>query len=297
MHSFQIFSDGACDFTLEAQNTHNISVVPFYVSFDGKTYLKELKELTLDCFYHHLIQEKGFPKTSLPSVHDFVEAFTPALKAGKDILSLHITHTLSGSMQSALTAKLMLEEEFPDAKIHIVDSFNATGSQALLLMEAARMQQDGKSLEEVVSYLEQAKKDTRIIFMIGGLTHLQHGGRIGKIAALSSNILKIKPIIILRDGEIHVGGATRSRKKGIAELVKLTAEHFRKSEENPADYIAMVGTTDVTEEISPAETLLKNELPQLELLPALQIGATIAAHTGPGTTGICIAKRYECYDL
>lgn len=61
-------------------------------------------------------------------------------------------------MQSALTAKLMLEEEFPEAKIHIVDSYNATGSQALLLMEAARMQQDGKSLEEVVSYLEQAKK-------------------------------------------------------------------------------------------------------------------------------------------
>ena len=115
MHSFQIFSDGACDLTLEAQNSYHISTVPFYVSFDGKTYMKELKELTLEHFYHHLIEEKGFPKTSLPSVHDFVEAFTPALQAGKDILSLHITHTLSGSMQSALTAKFMLEEEFPES--------------------------------------------------------------------------------------------------------------------------------------------------------------------------------------
>ena len=70
MHSFQIFSDGACDLTLEAQNAYQISTVPFYVSFDRKTYLKELKELTLDHFYHHLIEEKGFPKTSLPSVHD-----------------------------------------------------------------------------------------------------------------------------------------------------------------------------------------------------------------------------------
>ena len=126
---------------------------------------------------------------------------------------------------------------------------------------------------------------------------MQHGGRIGKIAALSSNILKIKPIIVLRDGEIHVGGATRSRKKGIAELVKLTAEHFQKTGENPADFIAMVGTTDVTEEIVPTEALLKAELPQLTMMPPLQIGATIAAHTGPGTTGICIAKRYECYTL
>lgn len=295
MHSFQIFSDGACDLTLEVQNVYHISTVPFYVSFDGKTYQKELKELTLDQFYHHLIEEKGFPKTSLPSVHDFVEAFTPALKAGKDILSLHITHTLSGSLQSALTAKLMLEEEFPDAKIHVMDSYNATGSQALLLMEAARMQQNGKSLDEIVSFIERAKKDARIIFMIGGLNHLQHGGRIGKIAALSSNILKIKPIIILRDGEIHVGGATRSRKKGIAELVKLTAEHFQKSGEDPAHYTAMVGVTDLPEEISFAENLLKTELPALELAAPLQIGATIAAHTGPGTTGICIVKRYEYY--
>lgn len=110
---------------------------------------------------------------------------------------------------------------------------------------------------------------------------MQHGGRIGKIAALSSNILKIKPIIILRDGEIHVGGATRSRKKGIAELVKLTVEHFQKSGENPADYIAMIGITDLTEEIAPTEALLKAELPQLELVSPLQIGATIASHTGP----------------
>lgn len=297
MPVFQIFSDGACDLSAEAQSAYCISTVPFYVSFDGKTYWKELKELSLEHFYHHLIQEKGFPKTSLPSVHDFVEAFTPVLQEGKDILSLHITHTLSGSMQSAVTAKLMLEEQFPDAKIYILDSYNATGAQGLLLMEAARMQQDGKTLEEVVSYLEQAKKDARIIFMIGGLNHLQHGGRLGKIAALSSNILKIKPIIILRDGEIHVGGATRSRKKGIAELVKLTMEHFQKSGENPEHYMAMAGTTDCVEEIAQAEALLQTELPPLKLLPSFQIGATIASHTGPGTTGICFIKRYEFYSL
>lgn len=162
--------------------------------------MKELKELTLEHFYHHLIEEKGFPKTSLPSVHDFVEAFTPALQAGKDILSLHITHTLSGSMQSALTAKLMLEEEFPEAKIHIVDSYNAHRLSGTAPDGSSTDAAGRKIPGEVVSYLEQAKKDTRIIFMIGGLTHLQHGGRIGKIAALSSNILKIKPIIILRDG-------------------------------------------------------------------------------------------------
>lgn len=297
MHLFQIFSDSACDLPLESQSAYNISVVPFYISFDGKTYHKELQELSLEHFYHRLIHQKDFPKTSLPSVHDFVEAFTPALRAGKDILSFHITHALSGSVQSAITAKLILEEEFPEASIHILDSHNATGSQALLLMEAARMQKDGKSMEQIISYLEQAKKDSRIFFMIGGLTHLQSGGRIGKIAALSTNILKIKPIIVLRDGEIHVGGATRSRKKGISELVKLTAEHFQKSGENPADYIAMVGTTDLTEEIIPTEDLLKTKLPQLELMPSFQIGAAIASHTGPGTTGICITKRYECYTL
>lgn len=296
MSNFQIFGDGACDMPLKMAKENNIIVIPFYVSLDHTNYQKEIVELSLDDFYKNMIDEEGFPTTSLPSVQDYVDAFTPVLEEGKNILSIHITNTLSGSVQSAITAKLILEETYPNAKIYVYDSWHATGSQTLMLLEAARMQRDGKTLEEVCNYIEKAKVDGRIIFEINSLTHLQKGGRIGKVASLSANLLSIKPIIILNGGEIGVGGVARSRKKAILKLVALTKSHFEKTQENPADYTFMIGVTNTPEEMKPFADLLEEALPGICILSGFQIGATIATHTGPGTIGICFMKKYEAYD-
>ncbi|MBM6828354.1 DegV family protein [Anaerotignum lactatifermentans] len=297
MSNVFIFSDGSCDLTKEESARLGISVIPFYVSMGGHQYQKELEELSLDVFYRFMLEEDGFPSTSLPSVHDYVEAFTPVLEQGGQIISCHITHTLSGSVQSAQTAKLILEETYPDGEIYIIDSWNATGSQALLLKEAARMRDADKTAVQIASYLEQAKEDARIIFMIGGLKHLQQGGRIGKIAALSSSLLKIKPVIILKGGEIHVGGAVRSRKKGLQKLAELALFHFQESGEDPSQYLANIGVTDLFEEVPLLREYLRQHLPSLPLEPFYQIGATISSHTGPGTTGVCFVKRFEAYNL
>lgn len=297
MSKIHIFSDGSCDLTKDEISQLKISVIPFYVCVDGQNYQKEIEELSLDSFYRFMLEEKGYPRTSLPSVHDYLEAFTPVLEQGGYIISCHITQTLSGSVQSAQTAKLILEETYPDAEIYIIDSWNATGSQALLLKEAVRMRENGKTAAQIASYLEQAKEDARIIFMIDGLKHLQHGGRIGKIAALSSNLLKIKPVIILRNGEIHVGGVVRSRKKGLQKLAELAASHFHESGEDPMHYRAKIGVTDLFEEVPMLQESLRHHLPQMALEPFYQIGATISSHTGPGTTGICFVKRFEEYCL
>ncbi len=295
MRTYQIFSDGACDIPLATAEQNALQLIPFYVSLDHQTYLKEQSELSLKDFYHFLHIEQGFPKTSLPSVQDYIDKFTPALAQGKDIISCHVTHTLSGSVQSALTAKMILEDTYPDANIYIVDTWNATGSQALLLLEALRMQKDGKSADDVVAYLEAARADSSIIFIVGALKHLQHGGRIGKLASISGSILKIKPIIQLQDGSIHSCGVARSRKKGFSEILRLTQQHFQTTNENPANYIAMIGTTDDKEEALQVEQLFKQEMPDFSYLPVFHIGATIASHTGPGTLGICFVKKYEHY--
>ncbi len=295
MRTYQIFSDGACDIPLAEAEQNALQLIPFYVSLNHQTYLKEQSELSLKDFYHFLHIEQGFPKTSLPSVQDYIDKFTPILEQGKDVVSCHITHTLSGSVQSALTAKMMLEDTYPDANIYVVDTWNATGSQALLIMEALRMQKEGKSAEDVVTYLEAARTDSSIIFIVGGLKHLQHGGRIGKIASISGSILKIKPLIQLQNGEIHSCGIARSRKKGLSEIIRLTQQHFVTSHENPADYIGMIGTTDSKEEALQVEQQLKEAIPHLHCFPVFHIGAAIASHTGPGTLGVCFAKKYEHY--
>jgi len=295
MSNFQIFSDGACDMPLTVANENNIILIPFYVSLDHTNYYKEIVELSLVDFYKNIIDEDGFPKTSLPSTQDYVDAFTPVLEEGKNIISIHITNTLSGSVQSAITAKLMLEEIYPNAKICVYDSWHATGSQTLMLLEMSRMQRDEKSLEDVCSYVEKARADGRIIFEIGSLTHLQKGGRIGKVASLSANLLSIKPLIILSNGEINVGGVSRSRKKAIIKLVSLVKTHFEKTKEKLSDYIFTIGTTNTSEEIQETTDLLKETFSKIEILAPFQIGATIATHTGPGTLGICFMKKYDTY--
>ncbi|WP_313525745.1 DegV family protein [Anaerotignum sp.] len=297
MADYQIFSDGACDIGKEREKEFGISLIPFYVSLDHEKYYKEIEEISLDEYYKYMTEQKGYPKTSLPSVQDFIDAFRPVLQEGKDIICLTITPSLSSSIQSATTAKLMLEEEFPNAKIYVINSWNITGSQTLMLMEMARMKKDGKTIDEVLDYVEKAKSDARIHFMVGDLSYLEIGGRIGKIATLSGSILKIKPLIILKGGEINVGGAVRSRKKGLTKLVEITTEHFKTTGENPKDYISLVGTTNVWEDVPEFEDDLKKALPDMEFIQSFQIGATVASHTGPGTIGVCFAKKYEAYHI
>lgn len=295
MADFQIFSDGACDIGFERAEALGIKLIPFYVSIDHENYYKEILELPLEKYFHYMTEEKGYPRTSLPSIQDYIDAFTPDLEAGKDIICVTMTRSLTASLESAMTAKNMLEEDFPNAKIHIINSWVATGAQFLLLMEMARMQKNGKSLEEVVSYVEKARVDARIHFMVGDLSYLEVGGRIGKLATLSGGLLKIKPIIILKDGEIGVGGVCRARKKGLVQIAEVTKKHFKETGENPAEYIATLGTNTIWNDMDTFFELAKESAPGMEFLEHFQIGATISSHTGPGTTGFCFVKKYEYY--
>lgn len=297
MAEYQIFSDGACDIGFAKAKELGIQLIPFYVSIDHEHYYKEIEEISLEEYFRYMTEEKGYPKTSLPSVHDYIDAFRPALEDGKDIICITMTRTLTASLESAVTAKSILEEEFPNAQIHVINSWVATGAQTLMLMEMARMQRDGKSCEAVVQYAQKAREDARIHFMVGDLSYLEVGGRIGKVATISAGLLKIKPIIILKGGEISAGGICRARKKGLLQIASVTAKHFKETGENPADYIATAGSNTVWEDMDSFYALMQETVPGMEFLPPFQIGATISTHTGPGTTGFCFVKKYEHYDL
>jgi len=295
MADYQIFSDGACDIGFEKAAEMNIQLIPFYVSIDHENYYKEILEIPLEDYFRFMTEEKGYPKTSLPSIQDYIDAFRPALEAGKDVLCLTMTRSLTASQESAITAKSMLEEDFPDRRIEVINSWVATGAQALLLMEMARMQKNGKSMDDVLLYVEKARVDARIHFMVGDLSYLEVGGRIGKLATLSGGLLKIKPIIILKDGEIGVGGVCRARKKGFVQIAAVTTKHFKETGEDPTHYIATPGTNTIWDDMDIYYEMMKEAAPGMEYLPPFQIGATISSHTGPGTTGFCFVKKYEYY--
>lgn len=293
MRDFQIFSDGACDIGTKNKEKYGITLIPFYVSLDHETYYKEVVELELDTYYKTLIEEKCYPKTSLPSVQDYMDAFLPALEAGKDIICLTISALLSSSIQSAMTAKQMLEEDFPDATIHIVNSTLATLGQGILLLEMCKMKEAGKSLEEVLAYAEAAKISAFINFLVGDLSYLEAGGRIGKAASISGSILKIKPLLVLKDGELSATGVARSQQKAFQKLLDMTTQYLKESGENPSDFTMTVATTNDWDALASLYENAKEAFPEAAFEKPFQIGATISSHTGPGTTGVCCVRKWE----
>lgn len=293
MCHYQIFSDSSCDTPAELLQLHNITLVPFYITFDQENYFKENIEITNQKFYEVLLNEKVYPKTSLPSVVDYINKFEPAIVKGEDILCLCLTQKFSGSFQSAVNAKNILLEKYPDAKIHIVDSIQATGGQGILLLQAAYMKEAGYTLEENVNRLNEIKSTARIMFTVDTLEYLQKGGRIGKVTSLAGTMLNLKPLIQLKDAELIPYSNVRGRNKSLQKIIAMTEEYFTETGEKYEDYdfcLANATTPDDT-------TYVKAELEKLTgkeiTYPYFPVGVTIGTYTGPGAVGVCFVKKYN----
>lgn len=295
---YQIMSDGACDLTMDLREKYNIQVVPFYVSFDDSNYYKEIDEIGIREVYEKMVSDpKTYPKTSLPSVQNYVDAFMPHVKAGRGVICFTITTSLSGSYNSAFNAKEIIEEDYPDAKITVINSMGATVMQEIHVIEAAKMKIAGYSYEEVVETATgEMRESGRIFFTVGDLDYLQHGGRIGKLAGMAGTMLKLKPMITLKNGEIESSGVARSRKKSMLKVIEVMKNHFENSGENPKDYNYYVGFGYDEEEGKEFQKLMDAQLAEMGVTEAsslMQIGATICVHTGPYALGMGLMKKYS----
>lgn len=294
MKAYQIFGDSSCDLPDSLIKKYDLNIVPFYVTFDHETYYKENIEITKEAFYQQLAQNNNYSSTSMPSVQDYIAAFRPALKNGLDIICVCLSHKLSGSYQSAVNAKHILEEQFPQNTIHVIDSFQATAGEGLLLLQAAYMKNDGLSLAEIIEKLDLIKATARIMFSVDTLEYLEKGRRIGKAASLAGDLLDLKPLIQLEGAELVPYSRIRGRRKSLEAIDEMVREYFQVSEENPNDYdFAITNATTPTD----AEYLQK----RLEafigyeiVYPIFQIGVTIGTYSGPGGIGICFVKKYNC---
>ena len=150
MYTYKILSDTSCDIPAAVLEQLDVTYVPFHVSFDTVNYLKELQDITPDEFYDKINADKLYPKTSLPSVQDYMDAMEPVLKEGKDVFCICLTANFSGSYQSGVNAANILGEAYPERKIIVLDSACVTGSQGLLVYEACRMRDAGYSMEPII---------------------------------------------------------------------------------------------------------------------------------------------------
>ena len=292
---FQIISDGSCDLPPELTAKKQIRVIPFYVSFDGTNYRKELEEIGIREFYQEMVNRKGvYPRSSLPSVQDYMDAFLPYAKAGIPMLVLCISTKLSGSMQSALSARELILEDYPDAKIRVIDTTLCTVLQGLLVLEAAAMQERGAGFEETAERIEAIKSTGRIFFTVGNLEYLQAGGRIGRVAGIAGSLLGIRPVITMKEGEIFPSGISRSRRKTLEKTIDLLGDCLQACGGPVKKYSLAAGFGYDREEAEEYRRLVVERLEgliSLEELPLYQIGATIGVHTGPYPLGLGILER------
>lgn len=294
---YKIITDSACDIMKEYLSKHNADLVPLYVTFDGETYIREQTEIGYDEFYNKMINEGAFPKSSLPSVQDYIDAFTPYVKAGTPIIAITITTLFSGSYNSACTARDLILEEHPDAKITVINSLQNSASMSLYVYEAIKMQENGVSYDDCIRVLNEMKAPGRIFFTLESLDYLKKGGRIGKVATAITGKLSIRPLIVMKNGEISLGGITRTRNKAKQNVIELVRKHITENHIDINNYEFTVGYCTNPEEAAEYRKTVEEAL-GVQLLESREtfntrIGAVTACHTGPYALGIACMPKYE----
>lgn len=293
---FKIMSDSACDLSKKYVAEHDIDIIPVSVSYDGETYYKIDEEIDRDEFYQRLIDDPTlFPKTSLPSIELYEEAFRKYAKEGIPVICFTISITLSGSFNSAKNAQMIVKEDYPDAEIIVLDSMQNTVSQALIIDQVVRMRSAGLTIQDVLPKMNALMKSARIYFTVGSLDYLQIGGRIGKVAKVAkvaSGKLGVKPIIVMKDGEIGLGGVGRNRSKLRKSLIELTRKYL--NEHGKDNFVLSVGYGyDATEGVSFMKDAEESLNIKLNKDTNVAVGITSCVHTGPHALGIGMIQRYE----
>jgi len=273
----KIVTDSSCDLPAEIVQELEITVVPLYVRFGEEVY-REQVDISLDEFYQRLEHGPIHPVTIQPSPQDFVTAYQKVAPEADGIVSIHISSKLSGTCNSALQGKKLLEKDFP---IEVVDSQIITVGLGLICIAAAKMAKAGESLDSVVEEVKQMIPNIRLLALLDTLKYLQKGGRIGKAKALLGSILNVKPMITLKEGEVVPAGQTRSRSKGIERLFS-----FVESASNIEDLAIAYNTTPDEAQVL-AERL--GSLFTKEAVRVVRLGTTLGVHMGPG--GLAIGLR------
>ena len=207
--------------------------------------------------------------------------------------AVHFHQTERFHAVGALCRELILED-YPDAKIRVIDTTLCTVLQGLLVLEAAAMQERGAGFEETAERIEAIKSTGRIFFTVGNLEYLQAGGRIGRVAGIAGSLLGIRPVITMKEGEIFPSGISRSRRKTLEKTIDLLRDCLQACGGAVKKYSLAAGFGYDREEAEEYRRLVVERLEgliSLEELPLYQIGATIGVHTGPYPLGLGILER------
>jgi DegV family protein with EDD domain len=272
----KIVTDSSAYLPADLVQQHDIHVIPLRVLFGEQVYRDEI-DLSHQEFYRMLTEAETLPTTSQPSAGEFFDLYSELSKDGHEIISIHISSKLSGTISSAQSAKEML----PEAKIAIIDSASTVMGLGLMVLAAVRAAAEGKTTSEIVAIVERMISEMNVVFVVDTLEYLQKGGRIGGAAALVGTLLKVKPILCLKDGRVEPLDKVRSKRKALARLLEVVEERV-----GPGTPIRVaVLHAQVPEEARELEQEVLAHFNCTECY-LTEIGPAIGTHTGPGVVGL-----------
>lgn len=255
----------------------DIRALSLYVSFEDES-IKEM-DIKNDVFYKKM-DKKGIPKSSQPSIDEMYKEMVNTISQGDDLLCIFLSSDMSGTYNTACKVRDEVLEEYKDANIYILDSRSNSMQLGFASIVAARAAKEGKSIEEVVRIAEKNIKRSRFIFIPDSLKYLEKGGRIGGGSALIGNILKIIPVLTVKDGETTILRKVRTKAKAVNFMISEALEDDLKSSIKEV----IVHHINCYEE---AKTLAKKLEAKLNMnIPIVDIGPVIGVHVGPGAIGI-----------
>ena len=276
--AIRVVTDSTSDLPPELAQRWHITVLPCYVVEGDVTY-KDGVDLTHDEFYRRLTSGSRLPTTAQPSAADFRQVYEELLGQGHQIISIHVSGKLSGTLNSAQQAKASLAEAAP---IEIIDSQLASIPLGLAAVAAAEQAEQADSYQQVAGKVRQDLPLTHCFFLLDTLEYLQKGGRIGKAQAFIGSMLSVKPILKLQDGEAHPVERPRTWDRGVTRMLELVRELA------PVRQLAVIHSTD-----SGRAADLREQLS--DLLPADQVissrfGPTLGTYLGPNALGVALTQ-------
>ena len=269
-----ILTDSASDLTPDMIEGLDVTVIPIRLRIGENNY-KDGVNLSKKEFWHKLLTEKVIPKTAQPSPAEFRDYYEELFNKGYEkIISIHISSKMSGTQQVAKVAREMLKRE---KDIVIVDSKSVTFGQAYQVLEAAKMIKAGVKLEDILTRLYEIADKMKVYFAVSDLTYLEKGGRIGRASSVIGNLLKLRPVLKLEDGEVSLETKTFGERGAISYMEKIIKNEGRNS---IYLYTAWGGTN---QELHNTDILKKtaDTMRKIEYKGRFEIGATIGSHSGP----------------
>lgn len=282
MPKIKIVTDSTAYLKEQDIEKYSIKVVPLSVTLDNENFKENTK--SHEEFFTQLIKSKGFPTTSQPSIGDFYKAYTEILKDYEEIISIHISGLISGTIHSASTAA----SEIGTENITIFDSATTAAALEDMVLTAAEMASSGHTREEIINKLNYIKNSNKLLFIVDNLKYLHKGGRIGKAGSILGTILQIKPILYIH-GEVGLFDKVRTHKKALQRIIQ---EVEAMAKENGGIDNIKISIIQVHNEegLRELEMLLKEKWPGIEYKTS-SCGPVIGSHVGPGGLGLTFRPK------